>query len=84
MTPEEIKACKPGDKVRLDGLVLTKGNQPGGWWCASHFYTIDACLLTLPGVTVTKLEDSDLLLARECAARFRELNGFAAYAESVR
>ena len=69
LTPEEIKACKPGDKVRLDGLVLTKGDQSGGWWNYKDNRSLSARFLTLPGVTVTKLADPDLLLARECAAK---------------
>ena len=81
LTPEEINACKPGDKVRLDGLVLTRSF--ASWWLADSNHPLPESFLTLPGVTVTKLEDEDLLLARECAARAWTAAGYpeaAAYA----
>ena len=67
LTPDEIKALKPGDKVRLDGLVLTRSTY--SWWRSGNNHTVEQSFLTLPGVTVTMLEDPDLLLARECAAK---------------
>ena len=70
LTPEEIKACKPGDKVRLDGMVLTRSSD--GWWNYADKRTLHASILALPGVTITKLEDEDLLLALACAAKVYE------------
>ena len=88
MTPEEINACKPDDRVRLDGLVLTLSQN--GWWMTENQFVFRTAAFTgpfghiLPGVTITKLEDPDLLLAREYAARFGELGGLTMYAENAR
>ncbi len=75
MTPEEINACHPGDKVRLDGLVLTRSSD--GWWRDEDNRARSPYILALPGVTVTKLVDPDLLLARECAAKACEAAGWS-------
>ena len=83
LTPEEMKAWKPGDRVRLDGLVLMLSNS--AIWCSEDKrLSCNPSILTLPGVTVTKLEDADLLLARECAAKAYEAAGYLGAAASAR